>query len=151
MAKKNDNLRDVRYSNSNIEAQSELPESTFKKTDFNPIGANEAKASVKLEPDYSVVDANLEKKYGPGSIHSTSRSRMPEKQLFQFAEYRAQDAERTGYSNYSYWKSVWQNFIKKRVAVVMAIVFFALLIFTFIAPMISIYDANTVRIDHPNR
>ena len=151
MAKKNDNLRDVRYSNSNIEAQSELPESTFKKTDFNPIGANEAKASVKLEPDYSVVDANLEKKYGPGSIHSTSRSRMPEKQLFQFAEYRAQDAERTGYSNYSYWKSVWANFIKKKVAVFMAIVFILLIVFTFIAPMISIYDAKTVRIDHPNR
>ena len=151
MAKKNDNLRDVRYSNSNIEAQSELPESTFKKTDFNPTGADEAKASVKLEPDYSVVDANLEKKYGPGSIHSTSRSRMPEKQLFQFAEYRAQDAEKTGYSNYSYWKSVWANFIKKKVAVAMGIVFIALLVFTFIAPMISIYDANTVRIDHPNR
>ncbi|MBE5791430.1 MAG: ABC transporter permease [Clostridia bacterium] len=76
---------------------------------------------------------------------------MPEKQLFQFAEYRAQDAERTGYSNYSYWKSVWQNFIKKKVAVFMACVFFALIIFTFIAPAISIYDANTVRIDHPNR
>ena len=151
MAKKNENLRDVRYSNSNIEAQSELPESTFKKTDFNPIGASENKTSVKLEPDYSVVDANLEKKYGPGSVHTTTRSRMPEKQLFQFAEYRAQDAERTGYSNYSYWKSVWQNFVKKKVAVVMALVFFALLIFTFIAPMISIYDANTVRIDHPNR
>ena len=151
MAKKNDNLREARYSNSNIEAQSELPESTFKQTGLNPIGANENKGSVKLEPDYSVVDANLDKKYGPGSIHSTSRSRMPEKQLFQFAEYRAQDAERTGYSNYSYWKSVWQNFIKKKVAVVMAIVFFALLIFTFIAPMISIYDASTVRIDHPNR
>ncbi len=151
MAKKNDNLHGVRYANSNIEAQSELPESTFKKTGLNPIGASEETASVKLEPDYSVVDANLDKKYGPGSIHSTSRSRMPEKQLFQFAEYRAQDAERTGYSNYSYWKSVWQNFIKKKVAVVMAIVFFALLIFTFIAPMISIYDADTVRIDHPNR
>ncbi len=151
MAKKNNNLRDVRYSNSNIEAQSELPESTFKATGINPIGASEEKSTVKLEPDYSVVDANLDKKYGPGSIHSTSRSRMPEKQLFQFAEYRAQDAERTGYSNYSYWKSVWQNFIKKKVAVVMAIVFFALLIFTFIAPMISIYDASTVRIDHPNR
>ena len=151
MTKKNGNLHDARYANSNIEAQSELPESTFKKTRFNPIGVSEEKNAVKLEPDYSVVEANADKKYGPGSVHTSTRSRMPEKQLFQFAEYRAQDAERTGYSNYSYWKSVWQNFIKKRIAVVMAIVFFALLIFTFIAPMISIYDANTVRIDHPNR
>ena len=151
MAKKNETNLEARYSNSSIEAQSELPESTFKKTRFNPIGTSEEKNTVKLDPDYSVVDSNIGKKYGPGSVHTSTRSRMPEKQLFQFAEYRAQDAERTGYSNYSYWKSVWQNFIKKRVAVVMAIVFFALLIFTFIAPMISIYDANTVRIDHPNR
>ena len=151
MAKKNDNLREARYANSSIEVQTELPESTVKTSGINPYGASEEKARVKLEPDYSVVDANLDKKYGPGSIHTTTRSRMPEKQLFQFAEYRAQDAERTGYSNYSYWKSVWQNFVKKKVAVVMAIVFFALLIFTFIAPLISIYDANTVRIDHPNR
>ncbi|MBQ3078930.1 MAG: ABC transporter permease [Clostridia bacterium] len=76
---------------------------------------------------------------------------MPEKQLFQFAEYHSQDAERIGYSNYSYWKSVWQNFIKKKVALVMAFVFLALIIFTFIAPAISIYDAKTVRIDFPNR
>ena len=151
MAKKNGNLHDARYANSNIEAQSELPESTFKKTRFNHTGVSEKKDAVKLEPDYSVVDANAGKKYGPGSVHTSTRSRMPEKQLFQFAEYRAQDAERTGYSNYSYWKSVWQNFVKKRVAVVMGIVFFALLIFTFIAPMISIYDASTVRIDFPNR
>ena len=150
MAKKNkDTALDVRFANSNIEVQTELPVKDAK--EINPYGASEEKSSVKLDPDYSVVDTNLDKQYGPGSVHTSTRSRMPEKQLFSYAEYRAQDAERTGYSNYSYWKSVWQNFIKKKVAVVMAIVFIALLIFTFIAPMISIYDANTVRIDHPNR
>ena len=151
MAKKNDNLRDVRYANSNIEAQTELPVDTVASQGINPYGASEGKNSVRLEPDYSVVETDTEKKYARGIVHVKNRFRMPEKQLFQFAEYRAQDAEKTGYSNYSYWKSVWQNFVKKRVAVFMAIVFFALLIFTFIAPMISIYDADTVRIDHPNR
>ncbi|MBQ8160998.1 MAG: ABC transporter permease [Clostridia bacterium] len=72
---------------------------------------------------------------------------MPEKQLFEFAEYKPQEAERTGYSNYSYWKSVWQNFLKKRSAVVMSLVFLALFLFTFIAPAISKYDVNSLRVD----
>ena len=149
MAKNKDTSLDVRYANSNIEVQTELPVKDA--GHVNPIGASEEKASVKLDIDYSVVETDTEKKYARGIVHVKNRFRMPEKQLFQFAEYRAQDAERTGYSNYSYWKSVWQNFLKKKVAVVMALVFFALLIFTFIAPMISIYDASTVRIDFPNR
>ncbi len=151
MAKNNENLHEARYANSNIEVQSELPVNTAASQEPNPYGAQEDKNAVRLEPDYSVVETDTEKKYARGIIHVKNRFRMPEKQLFQFAEYRAQDAEKTGYSNYSYWKSVWQNFLKKKIAVFMAIVFFALLIFTFIAPMISIYDADTVRIDHPNR
>ena len=151
MAKNNEILHEARYANSNIEVQSELPVNTAASQEPNPYGAKEDKNAVRLEPDYSVVETDTEKKYGRGIIHVKNRFRMPEKQLFQFAEYRAQDAEKTGYSNYSYWKSVWANFIKKKVAVAMGIVFIALLVFTFIAPMISIYDANTVRIDHPNR
>lgn len=60
--------------------------------------------------------------------------------LFRFVEYSAEEAERTGYSDYSYWKSVFQNFLKKKSAVVMAIVFFALVIFSFIALHIGKYD-----------
>ena len=60
--------------------------------------------------------------------------------LFRFVEYSAEEAERTGYSDYSYWKSVFQNFLKKKSAVVMAIVFFALVIFYFIALHIGKYD-----------
>ncbi|MGN1369760.1 MAG: ABC transporter permease [Aristaeellaceae bacterium] len=147
--RKNDVAMDSRYANSEIEAQTELP--VMDSDVVTPYGADEKKSTVKLEPDYKAIDTNTDEAYAPGSVHPSTRSRMPEKQLFAYAEYRAQDAERTGYSNYSYWKSVWQNFIKKKVAVVMAIVFFALLIFTFIAPLISIYDANTVRTDFPNR
>ena len=149
MAKNKDTSLDMRYSNSKIEVQTELP--AMEQRPLNPIGASEERNVVNLKADYSAVETDTDKKYARGIVHIKNRFRMPEKQLFQFAEYRSQDAERTGYSNYSYWRSVWQNFLKKKVAVVMAIVFFALLIFTFIAPMISIYDANTVRIDHPNR
>ena len=150
MAKKNkDASLDLRYANSNVEVQTELPQ--MDTAHINPIGADEERSSVKLDIDYSVVETDTSKKYERGIVHIKNRFRMPEKQLFQFAEYRTQDAEKTGYSNYSYWKSVWANFIKKKVAVFMAIVFIALIIFTFIAPLISIYDADTVRIDHPNR
>ena len=152
MAKKNKNMAlDVRFANSNIEAQTELPTNTAAAQEPNPYGAREDKNAVKLDIDYNAVETDTEKKYARGIVHIKNRFRMPEKQLFQFAEYRAQEAERTGYSNYSYWKSVWANFIKKKVAVFMAIVFILLIVFTFIAPMISIYDAKTVRIDHPNR
>ncbi len=138
----------IRYANSAVEAQSELPQVD---TSVSPYGADEAARTVKMEADLTKVESDVDKQYARGVVHTKTRSRMPEKQLFEFAEYRSQDAEKTGYSNYSYWKSVWANFIKKKVAVVMALVFFALLIFTFIAPLISIYDASTVRIDFPNR
>ena len=152
MAKKNkDTALDVRFANSSIEAQTELPTNTAAAQEPNPYGAREDKNAVKLDIDYNAVETDTEKKYARGIVHIKNRFRMPEKQLFQFAEYRAQEAERTGYSNYSYWKSVWANFIKKKVAVFMAIVFVCLIVFTFIAPMISIYDAKTVRIDYPNR
>ena len=102
---------------------------------------------VDLDVDKTAIDTNLDKRYHLGSVHSDARAQMPEKQLFSFAEYKAQDAERIGYSNYSYWKSVWQNFLKKKSAVFMAIVFVLLFIFTFVAVKISRFDANNLRID----
>lgn len=63
-----------------------------------------------------------------------------EDELFTFVEYSAEEAERTGYSDYSYWKSVFQNFLKKKSAVVLSIIFFALVIFSFIALAIGKYN-----------
>ncbi|MBE5808150.1 MAG: ABC transporter permease [Clostridiales bacterium] len=73
---------------------------------------------------------------------------MPEKQLFDFAEYQAREAERTGYSDYSYWKSVWHNFLKKKSAVFMSVVFLLLFVFTFIALGISKFDVYNLRLDN---
>lgn len=67
-----------------------------------------------------------------------------EDKLFTFTEYSPEAAERTGYSDYSYWKSVLQNFLKKKSAVVMSGIFFGLVIFTFIALAIGKYDYRTV-------
>ncbi len=67
-----------------------------------------------------------------------------EDELFYFVPYSAEQAEATGYSNYSYWGSVWKNFTKKKVSVVMALVFLALFIFTFVALAIGKYDVNNL-------
>ena len=39
-------------------------------------------------------------------------------ELFYFVDYSPEEAERVGYSNYSYWGSVIQNFLKHKAAVV---------------------------------
>ena len=56
-----------------------------------------------------------------------------EAELFSFVEYHPEEAERIGYSEYSYWKSVWKNFLKRKSAVIMLVVFLAVFVFSFIA------------------
>ena len=63
-----------------------------------------------------------------------------EDELFHFVEYDAMKAEQIGYSNYSYWGSVFTNFLKRRFAVAMSCVFFGLVIFSFIALAIGKYN-----------
>lgn len=102
---------------------------------------------VDLKVDKSAVDTRTDIKYSDGRTHVQARDVMPEKQLFEFAEYKAQDAERIGYSEYSYWKSVWRNFLKNKPAVIMSIVFILLFIFTFVAGYIGKYDVESLRIE----
>lgn len=70
-----------------------------------------------------------------------------EDELFTFVEYSADEAERTGYSDYSYWKSVFQNFLKKKSAVALSIVFLALVIFSFFALAVGKYNYNELLAD----
>ncbi len=63
-----------------------------------------------------------------------------EDELFHFVEYSPEAAEMIGYSEYSYWKSVFQNFFKKKAAVVLSIVFISLVVFSFIALAIGHYN-----------
>ena len=88
---------------------------------------------VNLKADPKSVEPDNKSERPMGREYPKSRHTMPEKQLFEFAEYKAQEAEKIGYSNYSYWKSVWANFLKNRPAVIMTIVFILLFIFTFVA------------------
>lgn len=54
--------------------------------------------------------------------------------LFEFAEFDESEAQRAGYSNYSYWRSTWQVFIKNRVAFLLLILIIILVAFTIIQP-----------------
>lgn len=68
-------------------------------------------------------------------------------ELFYFVDYSAEEAEKIGYSNYSYWGSVFQNFLKRKSAVVCMVLFVALVIFSFIALAIGKYDYANLTVD----
>jgi oligopeptide transport system permease protein len=70
-----------------------------------------------------------------------------ENELFHFVEYSHDKAEMIGYSEYSYWKSVFQNFLKKKTAVVLSVVFIGLVIFSFVALAIGKYDYENLTTD----
>ena len=55
---------------------------------------------------------------------------------FVVVPYDDAEAERTGYSNYSYWGSTIRMFFKNKVAVTMLIIMVALLGFTFVQPIL---------------
>ncbi len=56
--------------------------------------------------------------------------------LFEFAQYDEDQAELTGYSSYSFWKSTIQVFMKNKVAVILLIIVCLLVLFTIIQPYI---------------
>lgn len=66
---------------------------------------------------------------------------------FRFVEYSSENAEKIGYSDYSYWGSVFHNFLKKKSAVFMMLVFIAVVIFSYVALWIAKYDYANLRID----
>ncbi len=59
---------------------------------------------------------------------------MSEQEAFSFAEFNPEEAERGGYSDYSYWRSTLRVFFQNRIAVFFLIVMAVVLLFTFIQP-----------------
>lgn len=59
-----------------------------------------------------------------------------EPSLFEFADYDESKSELTGYSNYSFWKSTFQVFMKNKVAVMLLILIAVVVLFTLIQPYI---------------
>ena len=54
--------------------------------------------------------------------------------LFEFATYDANEAEKGGYSNYSYWQSTFQAFLKNKIAATLLILVVILVTFTLLQP-----------------
>ena len=59
---------------------------------------------------------------------------MSEEELFSFAEFDPESAERGGYSNYSYWGSTLRALFQNKSAVFFLIIMVTVLAFTFIQP-----------------
>ena len=79
---------------------------------------------------------------------NTYTENMSEEELFSFAEYKEENTEKTGYSNYSYWRSTLQSFCKNKVAVLLVFVVLGILLFTFIQPLLpGQYDPNAINND----
>lgn len=64
---------------------------------------------------------------------------------FEIAEYDESEAERAGYSNYSYWRSTIRVFLKNKVAVTNLVIMLVMVLFTFIQPYLpNQFDPNVV-------
>ena len=80
------------------------------------------------------------------------RPPLTEEELFSFAQFNAAEAERGGYSNYSYWMATIRAFFHNKVAVFFLIVMVALLVFTFIQPLLpGQMDPLTIHYDESGR
>lgn len=60
---------------------------------------------------------------------------LPE-EAFQLVPYSETEAERIGYSNYSYWRSTFQMFLKNKLAATLLIVIAVIMLFAFVQPYI---------------
>ncbi len=73
---------------------------------------------------------------------------MSETEMFTFADYDEAEAEKTGYSNYSYWRSTLNMFMKNKGAVIMLIVMLSIIIFAVIQPFLpGQMDPNYCNVD----
>ena len=69
-------------------------------------------------------------------------------ELFYFVDYSPEEAERVGYSNYSYWGSTFRAFFKNRVAVLLLVALIAVVAFAFLQPYLpGQVDPNLCAVD----
>lgn len=81
-------------------------------------------------------------------VNEAARAALSEEELFSRAEYDPTAGEKTGYSNYSYWRSTFKSFRRNKLAMALSVVLLVLLGFTFIQPYLpNQYDALTINND----
>lgn len=67
-------------------------------------------------------------------LNEQLQQKLSEEELFSFADFNPENAERGGYSNYSYWGSTLRAFFQNKSAVFFLLVMTIVLVFTFIQP-----------------
>ena len=88
-------------------------------------------------------DLNKLQKDGPAAW-----AELPEDELFTPAGFRAEQAEATAYSNYSYWGSTFRAFFKNKMAVALLIALVAVVAFAFLQPHLpGQVDPNLCEVD----
>ena len=101
---------------------------------------------------FSIKDNKSEKLEKALSQQLQSELNEPEineDELFVLADYDESAAEKSGYSNYSYWQSTIRVFLKNKLAVFLLCVLVGLLLFTFLQPYLpGQYPANLIN-NHP--
>lgn len=79
------------------------------------------------------------------SLSEQLKRDLSDQELFSFAPFDEDEAEQTGASNYSYWRSTLHAFSKNKVAMFLLVLMLSIVIFTFIQPMLpGQYDAFAV-------
>ncbi len=74
---------------------------------------------------------------------------MSDEELFSFAAFDPETAERAGHTDYSYWGSTLGAFLKRRLAVSLLVVLMFLVAFTFLQPLLPGQYVATRIINHP--
>ena len=77
------------------------------------------------------------------------KSQEPSQELFTQAVWQEADAEKTGYSDYSYWGCTFKMFLKNKSAMFFFIILILLVTFTFVQPLLPNQYTATVIINHP--
>ncbi len=67
---------------------------------------------------------------------ATKYAGLSDEELFTLAEFDPDAGEKTGYSNYSYWRSTFRAFLHNRLALFMLIILTLLVLFTFVQPLL---------------
>ena len=68
------------------------------------------------------------------SLNESLSTALSAEEQFQFAEFDEAEVERSGYSNYSYWRSTLKMFSKNRIAMFLLVLMAALVLFSLIQP-----------------
>ena len=87
---------------------------------------------MKQEKLEDALTSNLKKQLSPYEQYKD----LPEEELFTEASTDEKDAERGGYSNYSYWGATFRAFFHNKIAVFFLIVTISVLVFTFVQPLL---------------